>query len=205
MRKLLFISLILFGLSPLVKGQMLNLNYQMSVPIGKINDFTGKMSFRGIDLEYHYFLSEQFSIGGMVGWNTFYKNKGVQTADFYFKGNSDIHTITGHQYRYVNTVPIMAIGRYWFTESNTLFRPYFGIGIGTSWTELKLDVGQFTSTESRWQFAFAPEIGTLISINDQFAFNLGFRYSYGTKAGNGRIPATQSFAISVGIVLQGVN
>ena len=99
----------------------------------------------------------------------------------------------------------MAIGRYWFTESNTLFRPYFGIGIGTSWTELKLDVGQFSSTESRWQFAFAPEIGTLIELNDQFAFNLGFRYSYGTKAGNGRIPATQSFAISVGIVLQGVN
>lgn len=77
----------------------------------------------------------------------------------------------------------MAIGRYWFTESNTLFRPYFGLGIGTSWTELKLDVGQFSSTESRWQFAFAPEIGTLIELNDQFAFNLGFRYSYGTKAG----------------------
>ena len=47
MRKLLIISLILFGLSPLVKGQMLNLNYQMSVPLGKMNDYAGKMSFRG--------------------------------------------------------------------------------------------------------------------------------------------------------------
>lgn len=36
MRKLLIISLILFGLSPLVKGQMLTLNYQMSVPLGKM-------------------------------------------------------------------------------------------------------------------------------------------------------------------------
>ena len=75
MRKLLIISLILFGLSPLVKGQMLNLNYQMSVPLGKMNDYAGKMSFRGMDLEYHHFLNEKFSIGGMIGWNTFYKDK----------------------------------------------------------------------------------------------------------------------------------
>ena len=104
MRKLLIISLILFGLSPLVKGQMLNLNYQMSVPLGKMNDYAGKMSFRGMDLEYHHFLNEKFSIGGMIGWNTFYKDKGKLTGDFLFKGSKDIHTITGYQYRYINTV-----------------------------------------------------------------------------------------------------
>ena len=87
MRKLLIISLILFGLSPLVKGQMLNLNYQMSVPLGKMNNYAGKMSFRGMDLEYHYFLNEKFSVGGMIGWNTFYKDKGKVTGDFLFKGS----------------------------------------------------------------------------------------------------------------------
>lgn len=47
MRKLLIISLILFGLSPLVKGQMLNLNYQMSVPLGKMNDYARQNEFPG--------------------------------------------------------------------------------------------------------------------------------------------------------------
>ena len=173
MRKLLIISLILFGLSPLVKGQMLNLNYQMSVPLGKMNDYAGKMSFRGMDLEYHHFLNEKFSIGGMIGWNTFYKDKGKLTGDFLFKGSKDIHTITGYQYRYINTVPIMVMGRYWLTDQNTMFRPYLGLGLGTSWTELKTDLGQFTATNARWQFAFAPEIGTIIPVNDQFAFNIG--------------------------------
>ena len=104
MRKLLIISLILFGLSPLVKGQMLNLNYQMSVPLGKMNDYAGKMSFRGMDLEYHHFLNEKFSIGGMIGWNTFYKDKGKLTGDFLFKGSKDIHrspvinTVTSTRY-----------------------------------------------------------------------------------------------------------
>ena len=201
MRKLLIISLILFGLSPLVKGQMLNLNYQMSAPFGKMHDFASKMSFRGMDLEYHQFLGERFSVGGMIGWNTYYKDKGKMSGNFKFKGSSDIHTITGYQYRYVNTVPIMAIGRYWFTDQNSTFRPYFGLGVGTSWTEMKLDVGQFSSTNSKWQFAFAPEIGTIIPVNDQFAFNIGAKYTYGTKAG--KVEAMQNFTISLGIVFMG--
>ena len=201
MRKLLIISLILFGLSPLVKGQMLNLNYQMSVPLGKMNDYAGKMSFRGMDLEYHHFLNEKFSIGGMIGWNTFYKDKGKLTGDFLFKGSKDIHTITGYQYRYINTVPIMVMGRYWLTDQNTTFRPYLGLGLGTSWTELKTDLGQFTATNARWQFAFAPEIGTIIPVNDQFAFNIGAKYTYGTTSG--KVEAMQNFTISVGIVFMG--
>lgn len=201
MRKLLFISLILFGLSPLVKGQMLNLNYQMSIPLGKTNDYTGKTSFRGMDLEYHHYLSEKFSVGGLIGWNTFYKDKGKVSGDFLFKGSKDIHTITGYQFRYINTVPIMVVGRYWFSTQNSMFRPYLGLGLGTSWTELKTDVGQFSATTARWQFAFAPEIGTLIPLNDQFAFNVGAKYNYGTKSG--RIDAMQSFTISVGIVFMG--
>ena len=155
MRKLLIISLILFGLSPLVKGQMLNLNYQMSVPLGKMNDYAGKMSFRGMDLEYHHFLNEKFSIGGMIGWNTFYKDKGKLTGDFLFKGSKDIHTITGYQYSYINTVPIMVMGRYWLTDQNTMFRPYLGLGLGTSWTELKTDLGQFTDREVLHGFHFS--------------------------------------------------
>jgi len=204
MKKIVFISLLLFGSIPFVKGQMLNANYQMSVPLGKINDYTGKMSFRGANLEYHYFLSNQLSIGGMVGWNVWYKDKGMVSQNFLVGSNKETYTITGHQYRYVNTVPIMAMGRYWFNEGNSLLQPYAGIGLGMSWTEMKTDVGQYTSTNSRWQFAFAPEIGTLIHVNDQFAFNLGAKYTYGTKAGHGRVPAMQNFTISVGIVLKGV-
>ena len=56
MKKILVIAILLFGLSPLLKAQMLNLNYQISVPLGDIKDFTDKGSFRGADLEYHQFL-----------------------------------------------------------------------------------------------------------------------------------------------------
>ena len=47
MKKLLIIAICLFGLSPFLKAQMLNLNYQISLPMNQVKDFTDKASFRG--------------------------------------------------------------------------------------------------------------------------------------------------------------
>lgn len=137
----------------------------------------------------------------MIGWNTFYKDKGKLTGDFLFKGSKDIHTITGYQYRYINTVPIMVMGRYWLTDQNTMFRPYLGLGLGTQLDRTKNRSGTIHATNARWQFAFAPEIGTIIPVNDQFEFNIGAKYTYGTKSG--KVEAMQNFTISVGIVFMG--
>ena len=162
MKKLLIIAICLFGLSPFLKAQMLNLNYQISLPMNQVKDFTDKASFRGFDIEYHQFLGDQFSIGAAIGWDVFYKDKKHTPGNFRFNGNSNVYTITGNQYRYINTVPMLAIGRYYFTDNTTAVRPFVGLGIGTSWTERRLEVGQFASTISRWQFALAPEVGMYI-------------------------------------------
>lgn len=75
MKKLLIIAICLFGLSPFLKAQMLNLNYQISLPMNQVKDFTDKASFRGFDIEYHQFLGDQFSIGSAIGWMSFTKIK----------------------------------------------------------------------------------------------------------------------------------
>ena len=95
--------------------------------------------------------------------------------------------------------------RYYFTDNTTAVRPFVGLGIGTSWTERRLEVGQFASTISRWQFALAPEVGMYIPINDQFAFNVGARYNYGTKAAHGRVPEIQTFSFNFGVILMGMD
>ena len=201
MKKLLIIAIVLFGMSPLLKAQMLNLNYQISVPFGDLKDFTDKASFRGMDLEYHKFVTDRFSMGAAVGWNVFYQDKNHATGDFHFKGNDNLYTMTGNQYRYVNTVPLMLIGRYFLTDGTSAVQPFLGLGAGARWTEKRLEIGQFTSTLSRWQFTFAPEIGMIVPFNDQIALNVGARYSYGTKAAHGRIPEFQSLTFSVGLIL----
>lgn len=204
MKKLLIIAICLFGLSPFVKAQMLNLNYQMSLPLGDVKSFTDKASFRGFDLGYHYFLGDRFSVGATIGWNVYYQDKNDATGDFKFSGNDNVYTITGNQYRYINTVPMLAVGRYYFTDDNTAVRPYFGLGLGTSWTEKRLEVGQFTSNISRWQFAMAPEVGMYVPVSDQFALNFGAKYNYATKAAHGKVPEIQSITFNIGIILMGM-
>ena len=205
MKKLFIITICLIGLSPLLKAQMLNVNYQISLPMNQVKDFTNKASFRGFDVEYHQFLGEQFSRGAAIGWDVYYTDKNNATGNFRFNGTDNIYTITGNQYRYINFVPMLAIGRYYFTDENTAVRPYAGLGLGTSWTEKRLEVGQFSSTISRWQFAMAPEVGMYIPVNDQFAFNVGARYYYATKAAHGRVPEIQQFSFNFGIILMGMN
>lgn len=204
MKKLLIITICLFGLSPFLKAQMLNLNYQISVPMSDVKDFTDKASFRGFDLGYHQFLGDRFSIGAVIGWNVFYQNKDKMTGNFKFSDSENTYTITGDQFRYINTVPMLAVGRYYFTDNNCAVRPFFGLGIGTSWTEKRLEVGQFSSTISRWQFAMAPEIGMYIPVTDQFAFNIGAKYNYSTKAAHGKVPEISTFSFNIGLILMGV-
>lgn len=49
MKKIIMILLVVFGLGvgSRAQAQMLNLNYQMSLPLGDQHDFISKMSFRG--------------------------------------------------------------------------------------------------------------------------------------------------------------
>ena len=205
MKKLIIFTMCLFGLSFLGKAQMLNFNYQMSVPLNQIKDFTNKVSFRGFDMAYHQFLGEQVSVGLSVGWNVYYQDKNNTTDNFRFNNSEHIYTITGNQYRYINFVPVLAIGRYYFTDETTFIRPYAGFGLGTSWCEKRLEVGQFSSTISRWQFAMAPEIGMYMLLSDQIGLNVGARYYYATKAANGRVPEVQQFSFNVGIILMANN
>ena len=103
MKKLLIIAICLFGLSPFLKAQMLNLNYQISLPMNQVKDFTDKASFRGFDIEYHQFLGDQFSIGAAIGWDVFYKDKKHTPGNFRFNGNEQCvydhrKSVSLHQY-----------------------------------------------------------------------------------------------------------
>lgn len=105
MKKIIMILLVVFGLGvgSRAQAQMLNLNYQMSLPLGDQHDFISKMSFRGFSMDYHYFLSERLAVGASLGWNTLYKHLDYATGHFTMNGEKV--TISGDQFRYLNVVP----------------------------------------------------------------------------------------------------
>ena len=191
------ILLVVFGLGvgSRAQAQMLNLNYQMSLPLGDQHDFISKMSFRGFSMDYHYFLSERLAVGASLGWNTLYKHLDYATGHFTMNGEKV--TISGDQFRYLNVVPLMASVRYFFTDGDAVLLPYAGIGIGTNWAEMRLEVGDLLAKEKGWQFAFAPEVGVVVPFSESVGLNVGAQYRYSVKASG--LPTLQDLGIKVGL------
>lgn len=206
MKKIFIILLCLIGSIGISKAQNLSLNYQMSVPTGSVKNFIDDASFRGFGINYHYFVDkgQHLSLGLEVSWDTYYDAYKNISGNFKFQNDNNIYTITGNQYRYVNFVPMLAQARYSFFNEMALFRPYVGMGVGTSWCEKRTEIGELRSEISRWQFAMSPEIGVVINATSSIGINVGARYMYATQAANGRIPEIQQFTFSIGLVVFGV-
>lgn len=195
MKKIFMMIIVVFGISVGGQAQMLNLNYQMSLPLGDQKDFISKMSFRGASMDYHYFLTERWAVGASLGWSTLYRHLDYTTGNFRLDGENV--TISGDQYRYLNIVPVMASFRYYFTDGDAVVLPYAGIGLGTNWAEMRLEVGDLVAQEKGWQFAFAPEIGLVVPFSECVGLNVGAQYRYSVKASG--LPTLQDLGIKVGL------
>lgn len=197
MKKIFIILLIISGMGMMgrLNAQVLNLDYNMSVPLGDSHDFVSKMSFRGFSLDYHQFVTEHWGFGLKFGWNTYYKHLDYTTGNFLL-GGKDV-TITGDQFRYLNVAPLMASVRYQFTKDDAFFLPYVALGIGTNWAETRLEIGDLVAQEKGWQFAFAPEVGVIIPFCEWVGMHVGAQYHYSAKTS--RLPALQDISFKVGL------
>ncbi|MDQ4139764.1 MAG: outer membrane beta-barrel protein, partial [Bacteroidota bacterium] len=128
------------------------LTYSIALPMGKTSDFIENTSFRGVGLDYNYFLISNFSLGASVGWNVFNQEIGRVTETY-----GDI-TYTGQRFNYFNAVPIIALPRYYFIPLNEgSFSLYGGVGLGAIFARQTFDLGGLRSETDEWQFAIGPE------------------------------------------------
>ena len=145
-----------------------SLSYNTAAPLGDTKDFIQTYSWRGISLESHWFLSDNVTLGGYLGWNVFYEKT---SGDF----SEGTQTLSGTQQRYLNAIPLIAEGRYHFGDEGTI-RPYLGFGLGTYRTLQRTEMGIFRSENNNWQFGLTPAVGILIPVGPT-ALQLGIRYN----------------------------
>lgn len=152
----LFISIAVFALGSLcarAQGGNITISYPISFPMGNLNDYISKTSFRGINFEFNRQIKPQVSVGLEVGWNVFYHDAGeVQYKDATV-------TVTGKQYRYTNSVPLLVGAQYWPNSKGKNASPYVGLGLGTVYSNRSTDLGLYRITNEAWQFALRPEAG----------------------------------------------
>ena len=127
-------------------------------------------------------------MGLSVGWNVF---DDITTE---VSSLEDVD-VQGTQYRYVNSVPVLAnIRQYVGTRGGP--RPFFGLGVGAQYVELAVDVGQWRISDSTWHFALAPEIGVALPLKSNAVGFINAKYNYAVQASD-RTPSHFGFNIGV--------
>ncbi len=172
-----------------------SISYPISIPFGASADQVGKTSFRGMGIDFAYLLNPTISLGFHTSLSTFYQQED--------EGRIVLNQgeITGKQYRYINAVPMYASARYVFNKDNTLIS-FFGLGIGTMWSERRTDMGMYSLQDKAWRFALSPEAGIMVGVPTyDLGLNLGVRYNYGFKTSDSE--AEQYLSFIIGVTLKG--
>lgn len=192
MKKIFFVLLVtcIIGITQLnAQENFFSMQYSVGFGTGDMGEFIEKTSWRGISFEFRNFVSPNVGLGIESGMNTFYENKDYAT---YTDGTI---SLSGIQYRYINTIPILAAADYYFQPGQKV-NPFLGLGIGTIYNRRDLDMGLYTVEEEAWQFALRPELGVLVNVSEGLDLMLAAKYYAGFKSGD--MEAQNYFTINFG-------
>lgn len=190
-----YIAIILISLATWANaqdGNVMIVSYLPAVTMGDASDFVNNFSPRGVDFEVNRYVREDLTVGLMFGWNVFREKLSDETFEF----NEAL--ITGTQFRYLNTSPINATAKKFFSGRNEDATPYIGLGIGTSYAKKRTDFGVYTIAEEKWLFHVAPEVGIHYNtIRNVISLKVRYNYSPGPED-FGNI-SYLSFGIGIGL------
>lgn len=171
----------------------ISLQYTLGFPTGDLKNYVGQTSFRGFEFGYRYLLTPNVGLGFDAGLSTFYENE----RGTFREGTS---ALTGIQYRYANSFPLLASFSYYLKPDQAL-NPYLNIGIGTLYTRQTTDIGQYRSEVEAWQFNLKPEIGLIYLFNPGLGIKISGKYHFAFESDEFQ---PQSFAaVGLGIVFSG--
>ncbi len=153
---------------------MTTLTYNISAPAGETTQFIESPSYLGLSFDGRKFILPFISVGFYTGWQVFYEQSNMPL-------NVDQGSISGKQYRYINSFPIM-LNAHLYIGPDQCIRPYVGINAGAYFIWKRLNIGVLQAEEKKWVLGFAPEVGMTVPIGDVH-INLGAKYNYALPPG----------------------
>ena len=168
-----------------------SVTYSLGLPSGDTSDLFESTSWRGVNLDYQYFVKEEFAIGFSTGWQIFSEDLGFVTE------TSGTETLSGFRYNYLNSYPLLITGSYFFNPDKQI-SPYASVGLGLVYNELNEDIGILTFESTGWPFSVRPEVG----IDYELVYNLGLRasFKYNYVASGDELPSLPYYAFNIGLV-----
>jgi len=165
------------------------LSYQPAQPLGNTKEFAGNFGWRGIGFDFKKQVKPSVTVGLSFGWQVIDEQTDETVSAFGLD-------ISGDQFRYVNSFPVLANVSYFFGKEGGT-RPYVAANVGTYIMEHQLEIGLYALHETNWHFGFGPEAGIAIPVRPDLAAVLSSRYNYALSAGNVDDQSYVSFGLGV--------
>ena len=177
-RRIMGFALLLaaFGAGPARAQTWYALSFQPALPLGNTKEFTEDFAWRGIGFDVKKQVKPNVAVGLSLGWQVFDQQTDQVISAFGLD-------ISGDQFRYVNSFPILANVSYFFGKPGGP-RPYLSANVGTYIMEHRLDIGLYTIHETNWHFGFGPEAGIAFPVHAELAAVVSSRYNYALSAGS---------------------
>jgi opacity protein-like surface antigen len=150
--------------------------WQPGVPLSNTKEFTNEFAWRGVGFDVKRAVKPNVAVGLSFGWQVFTQQTDQVVSAFGLD-------ISGDQFRYINSFPILANVSYFFGKEGGA-RPYVTANVGTYVMEHQLDIGLYSIHETNWHFGFAPEAGIAFPLRPNLAGVLNGRYNYALSAGS---------------------
>ncbi len=146
------------------QGNEFNFSWQFAMPGEGIKNIIDKTSFQGWNIEYRRALSNNFTVGGTVGFNVFHEQ--IEKSTWYF----DNTAITSRNQRYTQTVPINLTAHFNpLRNQGSPVQIFMGVGVGTAYVNQEVYAGFYTFKKDTWAFNAYPEIGLRYVMSDETA------------------------------------
>ena len=136
------------------------LTYDVGFPFSSTKEFANQVSWRGLSFDVDRFVNDNLAVGTSVSWSLFLEKE----PDSYYELEEIL--LHGTQVRYINNIPLMA--RISWYQPLDMLETFFSLGIGTTWQEMRREIGTWAFTDTYWQFALAPELGIILPVGQTY-------------------------------------
>lgn len=183
------------GMGYLSAQSLSTTSYSIGIPTGNLGEYIDKASFRGIAFDYRKLVQPNLGVGFYTGWNVFYQEKPYDT--YTIRNQS----LSGRQYRYTNSVPLMFATDYYFKPGSDL-NPFIGAAVGGVYTQRATDMGIYRWEEDAFSFGLTPQVGFYYKVSTFSGISFSAKYNMAFKAGD--FEQGQNFlSLNIGYVFMG--
>ncbi len=189
MKKSILIAFVFAGFMASAQNYT-RMSYPISWGVGATADYTSMTSWLGYHVEFGHQIHRNSYFGLETGWVTLYDERRNYSQEI---GTT---TLTGTQYRYFNSIPILAKYTYRLGDIQKDFRPFVAGAAGISWSERQTEVGIFSIYSDEWPLTTAAELGFTYDVGSTSLLTVSAYYNY--QFSRGDLPAANIFGIRIG-------